>query len=101
MRELIAGLVVGIIVAIIMFLVFSGRNSDCRAREEADARQIAELTEQITRLHKENEGLAAALTKVQAEETSLAAQNEELSKEVATVKATGKLPPPPPAPPPK
>ena len=68
---------------------------------DAQAQQISQLVDRLTKLHQENEQLAGELTKVQAEENTLAAQNDELRKEIATVQVTGKLPLTPAAPPPK
>lgn len=94
-RAVIGGLVVAIVAAIIFF-IYSGQH---RTQSAEQARQIALLNNELVKLQNENQQLTAALAKVQAEETSLAAQNDELKKAIASVKATGKLPPESPPPP--
>lgn len=61
--------------------------------------QIAELQQQTEVLKQQSEALKAEndrlksdLAKVQAEQTSLAAQNDALNKAIAGYKATGKMP---------
>ena len=64
-----------------------------------DKQQITELQQQVSTLQQqaaasktENDQLKASLAKVQAEQANLAAQNEILSKAIATYKSTGKMP---------
>lgn len=93
-RILIGGLVVAIVAALLFFL-YSG---SYRTRNQEQERQISELNDQVMKLQNENEKLKTELAKVQSEEITLTAQNQELSKAIATFKATGKLPlTPPPA----
>jgi septal ring factor EnvC (AmiA/AmiB activator) len=83
------------IIAVVVFLLWSSRYHDIMDRQ---ASEISQLKQQIEEADKQNADLRAQLAKVQAEENSLAAQNDELRKEIATAKATGKLPTPPPPP---
>jgi peptidoglycan hydrolase CwlO-like protein len=91
-KLLIGGLIVAMIAALLFFL-YSG---SYRTRNQAQEQQISELNDQVMKLQNENEQLKAELARVQAEETTLAAQNEEMQKAIATFKATGKMPPTPP-----
>jgi|SRR5215468_1627926 len=63
------------------------------ARQDQLQHQIDGLNQQISHLQNENIALKADLAKVQSEEQKLAAQNDELRKAIASVKATGQLPP--------
>jgi uncharacterized protein YlxW (UPF0749 family) len=56
--------------------------------------QTATLKQQAAALQAENDRLKSDLAKVQAEQANLAAQNDGLSKAIATYKATGKMPEP-------
>ena len=93
-RLLIGGLIVAIIAALLFFFY----SSSCRTRLEQQTQQTSQLNDQLLKLQDENEQLKAELSKVQGEQTILAAQNEELRKAIAEFKATGKMPlilPPP------
>jgi peptidoglycan hydrolase CwlO-like protein len=92
-RLLIGGLIVAIIAALLFFFY----SSSYRTRLEDQTQQISQLNDQLLKLQSENEQLKAALTKVQGEQSILAAQNDEMRKAIAEFKATGKMPviPPP------
>jgi cell division protein FtsB len=89
MGRFLAGALVVLIVAGIAFFMWSKVND---ARQEALQEQIAAMNKQLSQISDENTRLKAALSKLQSEEQNLAAQNEELLKAIASVKATGKLP---------
>jgi len=89
MGRFLAGALVVLIVAAIAFFMWSKVND---ARQEALQEQIAAMNKQLSQISEENTRLKAELSKVQSEEQNLAAQNEELLKAIASVKATGKLP---------
>ena len=89
MGRFLAGALVVLIVAGIAFFMWSKVND---ARQEALQEQIAAMNKQLSQISDENTRLKAELSKVQSEEQNLAAQNEELLKAIASVKATGKLP---------
>jgi len=86
------------IAAIIAALLFYFYSSDYRAQIDQQTQQVSQLNDQLLKLQNENEQLKAQLSKVQAEQTILAAQNDEMRKAIAEFKATGKMPviPPPP-----
>ncbi len=93
-RLLIGGLIVAIIAALLFFFY----SSSYRLRLEHDTQQISQLNDQVLKQQNESERLKAELSKVQSEQTILAAQNDEMRKAIATYKATGKMPEiPPPA----
>jgi peptidoglycan hydrolase CwlO-like protein len=81
-----------IVVAAIAGAIFFYTVRNERAIQDAQQKQIAELTRQTQALSAENEELKTSLAKVQEEENSLVAQNQELSKAIAQYKATGKMP---------
>jgi uncharacterized membrane-anchored protein YhcB (DUF1043 family) len=87
-NALLTGLVVGVVAGLIFFVY----SRSCESAAADQAQKIAELGQQLNRLEKQNAELTTELAKVQAEETGLAAQNDELKKAIASVKATGKLP---------
>ena len=89
MGRFLAGALVVLIVAAIAFFMWSRVND---ARQEALQEQIAAMNRQLSQINDENTRLKAELSKIQSEEQNLAAQNDELRKAVASVKATGKLP---------
>src|SRR6516164_4284063 len=89
MGRFLAGALVVLIVAAIAFFMWSKVND---ARQEALQEQIAAMNKQLSQLGDQNTRLKAELSKVQSEEQNLAAQNDELLKAIASVKATGKLP---------
>jgi peptidoglycan hydrolase CwlO-like protein len=89
MGRFLAGALVVLIVAAIAFFMWSRVND---ARQEALQEQIAAMNKQLSQINDENTRLKAELSKIQSEEQNLAAQNDELRKAVASVKATGKLP---------
>ena len=89
MGRFLAGALVVLIVAAIAFFMWSRVND---ARQEALQEQIAAMNKQLSQINDENTRLKAELSKVQSEEQNLAAQNDELLKAIASVKATGKLP---------
>ena len=89
MGRFLAGALVVLIVAGIAFFMWSKVND---ARQEALQEQIAAMNKQLSQISEENTRLKAELSKVQSEEQNLAAQNDELLKAIASVKATGKLP---------
>ena len=84
-----------IIAAVIFYLWSAGYRGE-RERQQA---QIAQLSQEVSRLSEENTRLKAELAKVQSEEANLAAQNDEMKKAIASIKATGKIPPTLPYPP--
>jgi peptidoglycan hydrolase CwlO-like protein len=88
----------GLVVAIIAALLFYFYSSDYRTQIDQQTQQVSQLNDQVLKLQSENEQLKARLSKVQAEQNILAAQNEEMRKGIAEFKATGKMPviPPPP-----
>ena len=89
MGRFLAGALVVLIVAAIAFFMWSKVND---AHQEALREQIAAMNKQLSQISEENTRLKAELSKVQSEEQNLAAQNDELLKAIASVKATGKLP---------
>ena len=89
MGKFLAGALVVLIIAAIAFFISSKVND---ARQEALQEQIAAMNKQLSQLGDQNTRLKAELSKVQSEEQNLAAQNDELLKAIASVKATGKLP---------
>jgi cell division protein FtsB len=89
MGRFLAGALVVLIIAVIGFFIWSKVND---ARQEDLQAQIAAMNKQLSQMSEENIRLKAELSKVQSEEQNLAAQNDELRKAIASVKATGKLP---------
>jgi cell division protein FtsB len=89
MGRFLAGALVVLIITAIAFFMWSKVND---ARQEALQEQIAAMNKQLSQISDENTRLKAELSKVQSEEQNLAAQNDELLKAIASVKATGKLP---------
>ena len=91
-------LVGGLVVAIVAALLFYFYSSSYRTQIDQQTQQVSQLNDQLLKLQTENEQLKAELSKVQNEQTILAAQNEEMRKAIAEFKATGKMPviPPPP-----
>jgi len=89
MGRFLAGALGVLMVAAIAFFMWSKVND---ARQEALQEQIAAMNKQLSQISEENTRLKAELSKVQSEEQNLAAQNDELLKAIASVKATGKLP---------
>jgi cell division protein FtsB len=87
-RVVLGGVVVATIAAIAL-LIWSNRYS---AQVDAQKQQIEALNRQVAQLADDNTRLKGELAKVQSEEANLAAQNEDLRKAIAAVKATGKLP---------
>ena len=87
----------GLVVAIIAALLFYFYSTDYRTRIDHQTQQISQLNDQLLKLQSENEQLKGQLSKVQGEQSILAAQNEEMRKAIAEFKATGKMPviPPP------
>lgn len=96
MVKAIAGAIFVAIIAALLFDVWSGQN---RAAQDLMQQQITALNQQIIQLRDQNTQLKGQLASVQSEEQNLAAQNDELRKAIASVKATGKLPPNLPYPP--
>ncbi|MGD0120583.1 MAG: hypothetical protein ABSD30_21145 [Candidatus Binatus sp.] len=92
-RLLIGGLIVAIIAALLFYLY----SSSYRTRLEEQTQQVSQLNDQLLKAQNENDQLKAELAKVQAEQTILAAQNDEMRKAIGEFKATGKMPviPPP------
>jgi peptidoglycan hydrolase CwlO-like protein len=89
MGRFLAGALLVLIIAAIAFFMWSKVND---ARQEALEEQITAMNKQLSQISDENTRLKAELSKVQGEEQNLAAQNDELRKAIASVKATGKLP---------
>lgn len=89
MGRFLAGALVVLIIAVIGLFIWSRVND---ARQEDLQAQIAGVNKQLSQMSEENTRLKAELSKVQSEEQNLAAQNDELRKAIASVKATGKLP---------
>jgi|SRR5271154_4771573 cell division protein FtsB len=90
-------LIGGLIVAMIAALLFYFYSSSYRTRLEEQTQQVSQLNDQLLKAQNENDQLKAELAKVQAEQTILAAQNDEMRKAIGEFKATGKMPviPPP------
>jgi cell division protein FtsB len=88
-----------IVVAIAAAILFAWVSSQHRTEQDTLNQQIAAMNSELGQLRDQNTSLKGELSKVQTEQQSLAAQNEELRKAIATVKATGKLPPDLPYPP--
>jgi peptidoglycan hydrolase CwlO-like protein len=89
MGRVLAGALVVLIIAVTGFFIWSKVND---ARQEDLQTQIVGMNKQLSQMSEENTRLKAELSKVQSEEQNLAAQNDELRKAIASVKATGKLP---------
>ena len=89
MGRFLAGALIVLIIALVGFFIWSRVND---ARQEDLQAQVAGLNKQLAQMRDENARLEAELSKVQSEGQNLAAQNDELRKAIATVKATGKLP---------
>ena len=89
MGKFFAGAFLVLILAVIAFFVWSKVNESRREQLEA---QITQMNNMISQLGDENTRLKSQLAKVQSEEQALAANNDELRKAIASVKATGKLP---------
>src|SRR5580658_3417582 len=89
MLKAVIGGVVVLAIALVVLFVWS---SHYRAVNDAQADQIAALNDQLSKLEQENADLKSEVAKVQAEENSLAAQNDDMRKAIASVRATGKLP---------
>ncbi len=87
-RIIATAVIVAAIAAAITYYVWL----DDQATLEAQKKQIVDLTQQVDTLRHQNEQLSTALSKVQNEESRLAADNETLSKAIAQYKATGKMP---------
>lgn len=81
-----------IVVAAIAAGIFFYNLQKQEAIQQAQQKQIAELTRKSDALRAENEQLKEAIAKVQEEENNLVAQNRVLSKAVAQYQATGKMP---------
>ncbi len=62
------------------------------ALREGQEKQIAELNQRLAKLQADNQRLQADLTKVQDEESKLAANNELLRKALEQARVTGKIP---------
>jgi cell division protein FtsB len=89
MGKFLAGALVVLIIAAIVFFIWSRVNN---ARQEALQEQIVGMNKELSQLSDENTRLKAELSKVQSEEQNLAAHNDQLLKAIASMKATGKLP---------
>ncbi len=87
-KALVGGLAVAVVAAAI-FYVYA---SSCRSAMADQARQLSALGTQLSKLEQQNTELRTNLAKLQSEEETLAAQNDELKKSIATFKATGKMP---------
>jgi Tfp pilus assembly protein PilN len=87
-RVLIGALVVAI-AAIVAGYVITARYDAARAAQE---RRIALLQHQVAELQQENDKLTADLAKVQHEEESLAAANDDLARKLGAARVAGKLP---------
>jgi cell division protein FtsB len=90
MAKFFTGAFVVLILAGIALFIMAKVND---ARRDELGAQINGLSKQVSQLSDENTRLKGELAKVQSEEQNLAAQNEEMRKAIASVKATGKLPP--------
>jgi peptidoglycan hydrolase CwlO-like protein len=84
--------ITAIVVAAIVAGVFYYEGRDRQLVITTDQKQIADLQQQLSELKNENQELKANLDKVQTEQANLVAQNDALSKAIATYKATGKMP---------
>ncbi len=71
-RLVIGGLVVAILAALLFYFYSSGY----RTQIDQQTQQISQLNDQVLKLQSENEQLKAQLSKVQNEQSILAAQNE-------------------------
>jgi uncharacterized protein YlxW (UPF0749 family) len=90
MGKFFAGALVILILAGIVFFVWSKVTDSRQERLQA---QITQMNSVISQLGDENTRLKGELAKVQSEEQAMAARNDELRKAIGTVQATGKLPP--------
>ena len=90
MGKFLAGAFIVLILAVIVVFVWSKVNDSRREQLEA---QITQMNNMISQLGDENTKLKGELAKVQSEEQAQVAENDELRKAIASVKATGKLPP--------
>jgi septal ring factor EnvC (AmiA/AmiB activator) len=88
LKALAGAVVVGVAAAIL----FAWVSSQHHAAQDRLNQQIGAMNSELAQLRDENTHLKGDLAKVQTEQQSLAAQNEELRQAIAAVKATGKLP---------
>src|SRR6266851_1423541 len=63
-----------------------------QADEQRAQARIAELSEQVKKLHEENSQLKISLDKVQSEENRLVTQNDILTKTIEQARVTGTIP---------
>src|SRR5260370_18496758 len=96
MGRLVIGVLIAAIIAALVFYFYSSGN---RAQIDQQTQQISQLNDQLLQLQSENEQLKAQLSKVQNEQSLLAAQNAEKREAIAEFKTTGKMPRNPPPPP--
>jgi TolA-binding protein len=89
---MLKALVGAVVVAIVAGILFAWVSSKHHAEQDRLNQQIAAMDGQLSQLRDENTRLKGDLAKVQTEQQNLAAQNEEMRKAIAAVKATGKLP---------
>lgn len=87
-RYLVGAIVVAIIAALIGWKWYRQQ----QAATQHDQAQIAELSDHVQQLQKENDQLKVALAKVQAEENRLVTENQILSKTLEQARLTGKVP---------
>lgn len=81
-----------IVVAIAAGILFAWVSSQHQAQQDRLNKQVAAMNGELSQLRDENTRLKGDLAKVQSEQQNLAAQNEDMRKAIAAVKATGKLP---------
>lgn len=92
---MVRGFIGGAVVALIAMIAFFLATSQMQQTLAGKDAQISALKQQVVQLQAENQQLKSALEKVEAEQERLARQNEEMRRTLATIKATGKVPPSP------
>ena len=92
---MVRGFIGGAVVALIAMIAFFLATSQMQQTLSDKDAHISDLTQQVVQLQAENQRLNSALEKVEAEQERLARQNEEMRHTLATIRATGKVPPSP------
>ncbi len=89
---MLRGIIAFLVVALIAGTIGYGWYVQDVARHERQEKHIAEFNQRLAKLQADNQRLQADLTKVQDEESKLAANNELLRKALEQARLTGKIP---------